>query len=393
MLASMALILLCGLLLNHICTTLKLPGVIGMLLTGILLGPYALDLIDPSILQISGDLREFALIIILLRAGLALDLQDLKQVGRPAILLSFVPALLEITGVTLLAPLLFDISLIDAALLGSVIAAVSPAIIVPRMLHLMKKGYGTRKRIPHLIMAGATVDDIFVIVLFTSFLQGATGGELTPITLITIPLSIFIGFIVGVAVGVLLFQLWKVAKPRDTVKIIMILSTAALLVALEEITGGIPYSGLIATMTVGGAILKQSTAVADRLSCKFEKLWVVAQIILFVLVGAEVQLSYAIQGSLPIIALIIGVLFFRIFGVCISLVHTPLSKEERLFCAYSYIPKATVQAAIGAIPLSLGLVSGQLIITAAVLAICITAPLGAICMDRSYRRLLNLDNS
>ncbi len=393
MLASMALILLCGLLLNRICINLKIPGVLGMLLTGILLGPYALDLIDPSILQISGDLREFALIVILLRAGLALDVKDLKQVGRPAILLSFVPALLEITGVILLAPLLFDISLIDAALLGSVIAAVSPAIIVPRMLHLMKEGYGAKKKIPHLIMAGATVDDIFVIVLFTSFLQGASGGELTLTTLITIPLSIAGGLIVGVIVGILLFQLFKLTKPRDTVKIIIILSTATLLVALENITRGVPYSGLIATMTVGGAILKQSTTMADRLSCKFEKLWVIAQIILFVLVGAEVQLSYAVQGGLPIIGLITGVLFFRILGVFISLIHTPLSKSERLFCAYSYIPKATVQAAIGAIPLSLGLASGQLIITAAVLAICITAPLGAICMDRSYKRLLNLDNS
>lgn len=388
MLLSMALILLCGLILNKIFTQLKLPGILGMLLTGMLLGPYALNLIDPTILAISGDLRQFALIIILIRAGLALDLQDLKMVGRPALLLSCVPALLEITGIVLLAPLLLGVPWQTAFLLGTVLAAVSPAIIVPRMLSLMQEGYGVTKRIPHLIMAGATVDDIFVIVLFTSALQGVMGEGFQFGNLGTVPLAIISGIALGVVVGMALHQLFKRMHMRDTVKIIILVSVSALLLVLESHTGVVPYSGLIAIMTVGGSLLKQNQVLAARLSGKFEKLWVIAQIMLFVFIGAEVQISYALEAGPLLVVLILGVLCFRMMGVALALLGTGLNKKERLFCMFAYIPKATVQAAIGAIPLTMGVPYGKLILTAAVVAVVITAPLGAILMDISYKRFL-----
>lgn len=391
MLLSMALLLLCGLMLYKIFSMIHLPGVLGLLVTGMLLGPYTLNMLNPSLLQVAPDLRQFALIIILIRAGLSLDVEDLKRVGRPALLLSFLPALLEIGGILLLGPLLLRISLAEALLLGTIVAAVSPAIVVPRMLQLMQEGYGRKRGVPQMVLAGATVDDIFVIVLFASALDGVMGGTFSSINLLQIPLGMAFGVFVGLVVGVFLYRWFSFVHMRDTVKLIVIISVATLLFGLEAFIGTLPYSGLIAIMVVGIAILKQDEPLAKRLSGKFEKLWVVAQVILFVLIGAEVQFSYALDAGLSLVLLICGGLVFRMVGVSLALIGSGLTPRERLFCHVAYMPKATVQAAIGAIPLTLGIPGGELFLTAAVVAILITAPLGAILMDRSYKKLLSLD--
>ena len=389
MLFSLTLIFLSGIILGSIFNRLKLPQLIGMLLTGIILGPYLLNLLDPKILSISADLRQIALIIILTRAGLNLDINDLKKVGRPAVLMCFVPATFEILGMIIFAPKFLDLGLLDSAILGTVIAAVSPAVIVPKMLKLMEEAYGTDRSIPQLIMAGASVDDVFVIVLFTSFIGLASNGTFSMLNLIKIPTSILFGISIGFLCAVLLIYLFKKIHIRDSLKVIIILNISFLLVTFEHsLTGIIGFSGLLAIMSIGTGIQAKNTILSKRLSVKYSKLWIAAEVMLFVLVGATVNIKYALGASIPAILLIITVLIFRMIGVFLCLVGTSLSYRERLFCMIAYCPKATVQAAIGSIPLSMGLPSGNTILTVAVLSILITAPLGAFAIDISYKKLL-----
>lgn len=390
MLFSIALILLLGLLLSSFFQKIKLPGLLGMIIVGIILSPYALNLIDESILNISADLRQIALVIILTRAGLALDLSDLKKVGRPAILMCFVPACIEMLGTILIAPVLFGITHLEAAIMGSVLAAVSPAVIVPRMIRLIEEGYGTDKGIPELLLAGASVDDVFVIVMFTAFTSLASTGELSAISFLQIPVSIILGIAAGILVGSLLIRFFRKFHMRDSVKLLIILSFSFLLIELqnrlEEI---IPISGLLAIMSLGIVMKKNYPVLAQRLSGKYNKLWVAAEVFLFVLVGATVDLRYAVSAGMNAILLVLAALLFRMLGVALSLIKTDLNHKERLFCMLAYLPKATVQAAIGAIPLSMGLACGQIVLTVAVLSILITAPLGAVCVDNLYTRLLH----
>ncbi|MBO5292488.1 MAG: cation:proton antiporter [Lachnospiraceae bacterium] len=389
MLTSIALILLSGLLLAGLFSKIKLPGLLGMIVVGMALGPHALNLIDESILNISADLRQIALVIILTRAGLSLDLSDLKKVGRPAVLMCFVPACMEIAGTILFAPLLLGVSTLEAAIMGSVIAAVSPAVIVPRMIRFIEEGYGTAKSIPQLLLAGASVDDVFVIVLFTAFTSLASTGKLSAARFLQIPVSIFLGIAAGTITGILLVRFFQRLHMRDSVKLLIILSFSFLLLELENrLEGIIPLSGLLAIMSVGIIIKQKYPVLAQRLSAKYNKLWVAAEVFLFVLVGATVDLSYAVSAGIYAVLLVIGALIFRMAGVACSLIKTDLNPKERLFCMTAYVPKATVQAAIGAIPLTMGLSCGQIVLTVAVLSILITAPFGAICMDNLYRKLL-----
>lgn len=389
MLLSLALIFLFGLLLGAVFNKLRLPSLVGMLLTGIVLGPYALGLLDESILLISADLRKLALVIILTRAGLALDIKDLKKVGRPAILMCFIPAVLEIGGIMLLAPMLFGVTIVEAALMGAVVAAVSPAIIVPRMLKLMESGHGTDKSIPQLIMAGASVDDVFVIVLFTSFLGLAQGETVSLASFTAIPISILTGLLLGVAGGLLLTAVFKRFHTRDSAKVLILLSVSFLLISLEDKVGEVvAISGLLAVMGMSATILRTNSVLAKRLSGKFSKLWVGAEVLLFVLVGATVDISYALSAGVASVLLISGAIVFRIAGVYICLLKTKLNIKERLFCMISYSPKATVQAAIGAIPFAMGLGVGHTVLTVAVFSILITAPLGALGIDLTYDKLL-----
>jgi sodium/hydrogen exchanger len=390
MLFSLTLIFLSGIVLGSIFNCLKLPQLLGMLLTGIILGPYLLNLLDPKILSISTDLRQIALIIILTRAGLNLDINDLKKVGRPAVLMCFVPATFEILGMIIFAPKFLGLGLLDSAILGTVIAAVSPAVVVPKMLKLMEDGYGTEEGIPQLIMAGASVDDVFVIVLFTSFIGLASNGTFSVLNLIKIPTSIFFGISVGFLCAILLIYFFKKVHIRDSMKVIIILNISFLLVTFEHsLTGIIGFSGLLAIMSMGTGIQEKNSILAKRLSSKYSKLWIAAEVMLFVLVGATVNIKYALGASIPAILLIMTVIVFRMVGVFLCLLGTSLSYKERLFCMIAYCPKATVQAAIGSIPLSMGLSSGNIILTVAVLSILITAPLGAFAIDFSYKKLLN----
>lgn len=389
MLTSIALILLTGLLLGSIFSKMKLPSLLGMMIAGIILSPHALNLIDESILNISADLRQIALVIILTRAGLSLDLSDLKKVGRPAVLMSFVPACVEILGAVILAPRLLGITVLEAAIIGSVIAAVSPAVIVPRMIRLIEEGYGKKNSIPQLILAGASVDDVFVIVVFTAFTALASTGEISAVRFLQIPISIVLGIMLGIVVGILLVLFFKMFHMRDSVKLLIILSVSFLLLELQnQLEGIIPVSGLLAIMSLGIVIRQKYDVLAVRLSGKYNKLWVAAEVFLFVLVGATVDLKYAVSAGAGAILLVAGALCFRMLGVAISLIKTKLTKKERVFCMLAYTPKATVQAAIGAIPLTMGLPCGQIVLTVAVLSILITAPFGAICVDNFYKKLL-----
>lgn len=389
MLTSIALILLLGLLLGWIFSKLKLPSLLGMIILGIILGPHALDLIDESILMISGDLRQIALVIILTRAGLSLDLSDLKKVGRPAVLMCFVPACAEILGTVLFAPVLLKVSFLEAGIIGSVIAAVSPAVIVPRMIRMIDEGYGTNKSIPQLILAGASVDDVFVIVIFTALTTLASTGTISAGSFAQIPISIALGILLGFAVGAVLVLFFQRYHMRDSVKIMIILSISFLLLEVQNrLEGTIPVSGLLAIMSMGIIIKQKYDVLASRLAIKYNKLWLAAEIFLFVLVGAVVDLKYVVSAGVASILLIVGALLFRMLGVAFSLIKTDLLKKERLFCMLAYTPKATVQAAIGAIPLSMGLDCGNTVLTVAVLAILITAPFGAVCVDNLYKRLL-----
>jgi NhaP-type Na+/H+ or K+/H+ antiporter len=376
--------------LGFICRKLKLPSLIGLLITGILLGPYVLNLIDGSILGISSDLRKIALIIILTRAGLGLDVSGLKKLGRPAFLMCFVPATCELIGMLILAPGLLGLPLLDAAILGSVLAAVSPAVVVPRMVKLMDEGYGTEEGIPQLILAGASVDDVYVIVLFSTFLGMAQGQGISLTSFVNIPVSIFLGIIIGLLIGSALAFYFKNVHIRDTVKVLIILCISFILVYMEDsMHTPITFSALISIMFIGIGLQKKRKIVAERLSKKYEKLWVAAEVLLFVLVGAAINIYYIGNVGLRAILLIMGVLIFRMLGVFLCLIGTKLNRKERLFIMMAYTPKATVQAAIGGIPLTLGLSCGDVVLTVAVLAIVITAPLGAFAIDSTYKTLLN----
>lgn len=390
MLTSIALLFLVGLLLSYVFQRLHLPSLLGYLLTGILLGPYVLDWLHTDLLNISVDLRRIALVLILMRAGLALNIQELKQVGRPALLMSFIPASLEIAGVMLLAPRLLGVSLLDAAIMGAVIAAVSPAVIVPKMLHLLENKIGTRKSIPQMIMAAGSVDDVYVIVLFSAFTSMATGGDVSLGRIAEVPVSIVSGLLLGIAVGAALVFYFRHFHMRDSVKLILLMSAAFLFLALEnQLKDLFPVAGLLAVMSMGATVLALYPVLAKRISPKFSKLWVAAEVLLFVLVGATVDLSFAVQAGFGPLWLILGVLVFRMLGVALSLLFTQLNARERLFCALAYIPKATVQAAIGSLPLSMGLACGNIVLTVAVLSILITAPLGAFAIEQTYKRLLD----
>lgn len=389
MLLSIALILIIGMFMGWICQRIKLPNLLGMLITGIILGPYVLNLLDGSILNISAELRKIALIIILTRAGLGLDLSGLKKIGRPAILMCFVPASFELLGMVLIAPKVMGLSILEATILGSVLAAVSPAVVVPRMVKIMDEGYGTNKGIPQLILAGASVDDVYVIVLFSTFTGIIQGKGTSILSFINIPISIILGICIGLFIGYLLAFYFKKIHIRDTSKVLIILSISFILVVIEDkLTTAITFSALIAIMFVGIGLQRKREVVAKRLELKYGKLWVGAEVFLFVLVGATVNIGYLKNVGLKAIIVIIGALIFRMFGVFVCLLGTNLSGKEKLFTMMAYTPKATVQAAIGGIPLALGFACGNTILTVAVLAIVLTAPLGAFAIDLSYKKLL-----
>ena len=394
MLFSIALILLAGLAVTKLCQLLKLPPLAGMLVCGILIGPYCLNLIDPSILNISSEIRRMALVIILIRAGLNLKIEDLKKAGRAAVLMCFVPALAEICGMVLLAPLIFGLSLTDSILLGTVIAAVSPAVIVPHMLKIMDEGYGRSKAIPQLILAGASCDDVFVIVLFTCFADIAAKGSFEPLMLLRIPTSILLGIAGGWLIGILLSRLFKNTKGEPAILILILLSLSFLLLKAEDsLQGMIGFSGLIAIMAMGMSFAMADKEKASQASAGFSALWKAGEIFLFVLVGAAVNIRYALLSGPRAVLLIALVLLFRMAGVLLCMVKTKLNTKERLFCMFAYTPKATVQAAIGAIPLSMGIASGEIILTCAVIAILLTAPLGAFTIDLTYPKWLSKDES
>ena len=395
MLASLSLIFLVGLAMGAICQKLKMPRIIGMLVTGIVLGPYVLDFLDPSILSISSELRKLALIIILLKAGLSLDLKDLKKAGRPAILMSFVPATCEIAGYILFAPLLLGINRIEAAVMGAVLGAVSPAVVIPRMVMLMEEKYGTKKAIPQMIMAGASCDDIFVIVLFTTFLSMAQGGSADIVDFVNIPVSIVLGILLGAVTGYGLYLFFETSYAhkhcvRNSTKVIIVLGFSMLLVSVEGwLEGKVSVSGLLAVVSMACVIKIKSTAfVSKRLSEKFGKLWIAAEVVLFVLVGAAVDIRYTLSAGIAAVFMIFIALIFRTAGVLICTIKTKLNMKERRFCVIAYLPKATVQAAIGSVPLAAGLACGKIILSVAVLAIIITAPLGALGIDNTYKKLL-----
>ena len=389
MLLSIALILLVGMSMGWLCRKMKLPGLLGMLATGIVLGPYVLDLLDPSILGISAELRKIALIIILTRAGLGLNLSGLKKIGRPAVLMCFVPASFELLGMLLLAPKLMGLSILEAAVMGAVLAAVSPAVVVPRMVKLMDEGYGVKEGIPQLILAGASVDDVYVIVLFSTFTGMMQGTGASVIRFINIPVSILLGIAIGMGIGVLLAYFFQKIHMRDTSKVLIILSISFLVVVLEDyLATPITFSALIAVMFIGIGLQRKREVVAKRLSLKYGKLWVAAEVFLFVLVGATVNIGYIGKVGIKALIVIAGALVFRMLGVLVCLFGTEIKGKERLFTMLAYTPKATVQAAIGGIPLALGFACGETVLAVSVLAIVLTAPLGAFAIDLTYKKFL-----
>lgn len=390
MLLSISLILIIGMSMGWICKKIKLPSLLGMLATGIVLGPYVLNLLDESILGISANLRKMALVIILTRAGLGLDLSGLKKIGRPALLMCFVPASFEIIGMILLAPKVMGLTLLEAAIMGAVLAAVSPAVVVPRMVKLMDEGYGVKEGIPQLILAGASVDDVYVIVLFSTFVGIMQGEGASMINFVNIPISIFLGIAIGAFIGILLAYYFKKVHIRDTSKVLIILSISFLLVVMEEqLTTTITFSALIAIMFIGIGLQRKREAVAKRLSIKYGKLWVASEVFLFVLVGATVNIEYLGKVGWKAFIVILGAIVFRMLGVFMCLLGTSMNRKERIFIMMAYTPKATVQAAIGGIPLALGFSCGDTVLTVAVLAIVLTAPLGAFAIDLSYKKMLS----
>lgn len=389
MLLSLSLIFLTGLIFSSLCKKAHLPGLLGMLISGILLGPYALNWIDGSVLSISSELRRMALILILMRAGLTLNLSDLKKAGRPAFLICFVPALFEIAGMVLLAPRLLGVSLLDAAIMGAVTAAVSPAVVVPKMIRLIEEGYGMEKGIPQMILGGASVDDVFVIVLFTSFTGLAQGESVSALRFLNIPISVFLGAAAGFLIGAALAEFFRRVHMRDTVKLLILFSAAFLLDSAESaLHTPITFSALIAVMAMGVSLLIRLPIASRRLSGKLNALWTAAEILLFTLVGAGTDIRCALTFGGRAVLLIFLALLFRMCGTALCLIKTRLTPKERLFCMLAYLPKATVQAAIGGVPLAMGLPCGAIVLTVAVLAILITAPLGAFLIDNTYKRFL-----
>lgn len=391
MLTSLAIIFLFGLTLGALFNKLKMPALLGMLLTGIVLGPHALNLLDPKILSISDDLRELALVIILMRAGLSLDLASLKQVGRPAVMMCCVPALFEIAGAIVFGRMI-GLSLLDSAIVGAILGAVSPAVVVPRMVKLMDEHRGTAKGIPQMILVGSSADDVFVIVIFTSLLTLAQGGQVSGMEFLKIPEAIALGLVLGVLVGCVLAAFFKRVHMRDTTKVLILLGFSFLFLELEEdLKPYVSMSGLLAIMALGSTIYKRKESLALRLSSKFSKLWVGAEVFLFVLIGAMVDVRYAMHAGVAAAVLIVGALVFRMAGVGVCMIKTKLNLKETAFCMIAYTPKATVQAVLGAMPLAAGLPAGMQILTIAVLAILITAPLGAIGIDATEKRFLTQD--
>lgn len=389
MLLSVALILVVGMAMGFICKKVKLPSLLGLLITGIILGPYVLNLIDKNLLNISADLRKIALIIILTRAGLGLDISGLKKVGRPAVLMCFVPATFEFVGILIIGPAVLGLSLLEAAIMGSVLAAVSPAVVVPRMVKLMDEGYGAKKGIPQLILAGASVDDVYVIVLFSTFTGIMQGKGVSVVEFINIPVSIFLGIAIGCIAGFILSKYFEKIHVRDTAKVLIILSISFFLVVIEDnLNTVITFSALIAIMFIGVALQKFKKETADRISAKYSKLWVGAEVFLFVLVGAAVNIGYLGYVGIKALIVIIGALLFRMAGVFVCLLGTKFNGGEKIFTMMAYTPKATVQAAIGGIPLALGFACGDIVLTVAVVAIVLTAPLGAFAIDFTYKKLL-----
>ncbi len=388
MLLSIAVILLSGLLLGRLCKMIRFPSLFGMIIAGIIIGPYVLDLIDPSILNVSAEIRRIALIIILIRAGLKLNLGDLKKVGRPAVLMCFVPACVEMIGMVILAPLILGIGRLEAAILGAVIAAVSPAVVVPRMIRLIDEGYGTDRGIPQMILAGASVDDVFVIVMFTTFTGLAQGEGVSVMAFVNIPLSIVIGAAAGLALGYVLFRWFSKVPMNLIVMTILLLAVSFVVSAVETGLPMVPFASLIAIMCMGISIKRADGALAAKLSGQYDKMWTIAEIFLFVLVGASVAIGSVREAGLASVVLILLVLVFRMFGVFLCVLKTRLDLKERLFCMIAYTPKATVQAAIGGLPLAMGLPCGELVLTVSVVAILLTAPLGAFGIDLTYRRFL-----
>lgn len=389
MLLSIALILIIGMSMGWICKKIKLPSLVGMLATGVILGPFVLDVLDSSIIGISAEIRKIALIIILTRAGLGLDLSGLKKLGRPAVLMCFVPATFELAGMLVLAPRLMGMTILEAAIMGAVLAAVSPAVVVPRMVKLMDEGYGVKEGIPQLILAGASVDDVYVIVLFSTFVGMMQGEGASVVSFVNIPVSILLGIAIGLILGYGIEYFFTKVQIRDTAKVLIILSSSFILVSVEGmLTTAITFSALIAIMFIGMGIKQKNESVAGRLSAKYSKLWVGAEVFLFVLVGATVNIGYLGKVGVKALIVIIGALVSRMLGVFVCLIGTSLSREERMFAMMAYTPKATVQAAIGGIPLALGLACGDTVLTVAVLAIVLTAPLGAFAIDLSYKKLL-----
>ena len=395
MLTSLSFVFLLGLAMAALCQRIKIPRIIGMLLTGILLGPCVLNWLSDSVLGISSELRQMALIIILLKAGLSLNLADLKKVGRPALMMSCVPASFEILAFVIFAPSILHISRVEAAVMGAVLSAVSPAVVIPRMVQLMETKYGTDQRIPQMIMAGASCDDIFVIVLFSTFTNMAQGGSAHAADFINIPVSIFSGIAMGVVAGFGLSLFFETAYAkeqyvRNSMKVILILGMSFFLMSVETwLKGKISVSGLLAVVSMAAVIrIKCVPGVSKRLSEKFGKLWIAAEVILFVLVGAAVDIRYTMQAGIAAVLMIFVGLMFRAAGVSLCMLGTKLNKKERLLCGIAYLPKATVQAAIGSVPLAMGLPCGQIVLSVAVLAILITAPLGAAGMDLTYDKLL-----
>ncbi len=393
MFASLAFVFLFGMLGAAVFERMRLPRMIGMLLVGILIGPYALGLLDPSILAISGDLRKLALMLILLRAGLSLDLGDLKKVGRPAIMMAFVPATFEVAAFVLFAPTILGITRMEAAVMGAVLGAVSPAVVVPRMVRLMEEKRGTAQGVPQMIMAGASCDDVYVIVLFTTFARMAQGGEVRLADFAAVPCSIVLGALAGAACGWLLSRFFARCSLNHTMRTVAMLAVSCLLIAAEEwAKGSVAFSGLLAVMGMAVMIRRESpNPCAAALSGKVGQLWQAAEILLFVLVGAAVDIRYTMEAGAGAVLMILLALVIRSLGTALCVAGTKLTRRERLFCVLAYLPKATVQAAIGATPLAMGLDCGKIVLSVAVLAILITAPMGAIAMDATYKRLLRAD--
>ncbi len=392
MAASLAIIIILGLIMNKLFETVKLPGLLGMLIAGAVAGPYVLDIIDPNLLAISSDLRKIALIVILLRAGFGLKKDQLNKIGISAAKMSAIPGLFEGAAVLFISRYLLGLSFIEAGMLGFIIAAVSPAVIVPLMLDFIERKKGEENAVPTLILAGASIDDVFAITIFSAFLSIYKGTASSLLgSLLGIPISILLGIMSGIVIGMFLVWFFKKNHTRDTKKVLIILGASILLNSAEDILANlsIPFASLLGVMTIGFIILERDPERAKRLSVKFNKVWVFAEILLFVLLGAQVNISVMFDSGAAGLLIIAFGLLFRSLGVLISLAGSSLTKKERLFCIIAYTPKATVQAAIGSVPLSFGVPGGELILAVAVLSIVATAPLGAIGIRLAGDRFLD----